>query len=160
MISSQDFDALATSSNDATSKGMQCLTDLRKAQTEIDLLIAYVGFLQAKRGMVEFNGAQLISAAESCVQSGIALPLTAVMDMAANRDIMNSIDLDNAESLRLQLQFDKKSVPANKKAIAPYGVFSIELPEEDRITIQENILMRHIAEAMRVAKNTPKVKFI
>ena len=86
--------------------------------------------------------------------------MTELMEMAANRDIMNSIDLGNTESLRLQLQYDKKSVPANKYPLAPLGIFSVDVTEEARISIQQNMIMKAIADCMRVPKNNHKVSLI
>ena len=130
------------------------------AQVHLDALMFYAGFLQVKRGAVDFCGAPLISSAERCVQAGVALPMPDLKEMAANRDIMTSIDLGNAESLRLLLQYDPNRVPEDKKAIAPYGIFGIDLPEEGRIALQENILVKTIGEAMRVRENISKVSLI
>ena len=139
---------------------MQCLTDLRKAQTQLDALVVYAGCLQVKRGSADFRAGTLMAAAEACVRAGVALPMTNLKEMAANREIMHSIDSDNAESLRFQLQYDPTRIPEDKKATAPYGISDIDLPEGDRITIQENVLVRTIGEAMRVRDNTSKVSLI
>ena len=107
---------------------MQCLTDLRKGQTQLDALVVYAGCLQVKRGSADFRAGTLMAAAEACVRAGVALPMTNLKEMAANREIMHSIDSDNAESLRFQLQYDPKRVPEDRKVIAPHGISDIDLP--------------------------------